>query len=396
MDLLKIIKREQLLFNEDLERNKQELDTLIQNSSFLVIGAAGTIGQAVTREIFKRSPKRLHAVDISENNLVELVRTIRSSLGYISGEFKTFAIDYGSTIFRDFFEAHKPYDFVLNLSALKHVRSEKDVYTLRRLIQVNVLNALDSLELAANSGARKYFCVSTDKAANPVNLMGASKRLMEIFLFDVNSTTAVSTARFPNVAFSDGSLLHGFNQRFLNQQPIPAPSDVKRYFVVPEEAGQLCLLSCLLGQHHEIFFPKLKEELHMITFKEVAENYLHARGYVPYPCASEDEARTRAPELIAQQKWPCYFFESDTSGEKGFEEFFMEHESLDWQRFHSLGVIQNSFASFEHAQVFKLKEELRELVSKAGASKAEFIEFFQRALGEFSHLETGKYLDDKM
>lgn len=396
MDLLSIIKRDRPLFDEDLAARKLEMDAQVRDSRFLVIGAAGTIGQAVTREIFKRSPRVLHAIDISENNLVELVRGIRSSLGYIEGDFRTFVMDCGADVFEEFVEREGPYDYVLNLSALKHVRSEKDVFTLKRLIQVNVLNTLDTLDITSRAGARKYFCVSTDKAANPVNLMGASKRLMELFLFHSKLPTSVSTARFPNVAFSDGSLLHSFNQRLYHKQPIPAPNDVKRYFVVPQEAGELCLLSCLLGERNEIFFPKLSEELHMITFAEIAVEYLRQHGYEAYACESEEESRVRADELIAQKKWPCYFFSSDTSGEKGFEEFFMEHETLDMDRLGSVGIVQQSRGASGEADMDGLLRELRELVSTSGLPKQRFVEYFQRALGEFDHLETGKYLDSKM
>ena len=397
MDLLKIIQREKPLFVEDIENNKQAIDDCVRNSRFLVIGAAGTIGQAVTREIFRRNPKVLHAVDVSENNLVELVRNIRSSLGYISGEFKTFVIDCGSPIYTEFYEANQPYDYVLNLSALKHVRSEKDIFTLKRMIQVNVLNTIDTLSLANKHEAKKYFCVSTDKAANPVNLMGATKRLMEKFLFNTASDTLVSSARFPNVAFSDGSLLHSYNQRYLLQQPIPAPVDVRRYFVVPKEAGELCLLSCLLGKKHEIFFPKLSEELHMITFKEIAQTYLELKGYEPYPCQSEEEARSRSKELIAQKKWPCYFFESNTTGEKCFEEFYTNSEALDLDRFENLGIVKPSEQTVVDGHFHgELRHELLDMMGRKNLSKEDVLKFFHKAIGGFDHFETGKYLDSCM
>lgn len=255
-ELLELIGRDRPLFDAEVSQHEQQLSAMVAGGRFLVIGGAGSIGQAVTREIFKRNPRMLHVVDISENNMVELVRDIRSTLGYIKGDFATFAIDCGSREFEALMHASGGYDYVLNLSALKHVRSEKDPFTLMRLIEVNVLNTVKTIELAREHGARKYFCVSTDKAANPVNMMGASKRIMEMFLMRASEALPLSTARFANVAFSDGSLLHGFNQRFAKRQPISAPNDVRRYFVTPQESGELCLMSCLLGANRDIFFPR--------------------------------------------------------------------------------------------------------------------------------------------
>ena len=268
--ILKLIGRERELFSTDIEIAENELSETVRESKFLVLGGAGSIGQAVTKEIFKRNPAKLHVVDISENNLVELVRDIRSSFGYIPGDFRTFALDIGSVEYDAFFKADGGYDYILNLSALKHVRSEKDPYTLMRMVDVNVFNTDKTLKQAIEAGARKYFCVSTDKAANPVNMMGASKRIMEMFLMRRSLQMDISTARFANVAFSDGSLLHGFNQRLEKRQPIVAPNDVRRYFVTPKESGELCLMSCIFGGNRDIFFPKLSEELHLISFADIA------------------------------------------------------------------------------------------------------------------------------
>ena len=331
MNILNVIGRDKLYLQDDIAANDKELRALVEQSRFLVIGGAGTIGQAVTREIFKRNPKALHAVDISENNLVELVRDIRSTLGYIDGDFRTFALDCASREFDALLNMEEGYDYVLNLSALKHVRSEKDPFTLMRMIEVNILNTISTLQQAKAGGAKKYFCVSTDKAANPVNMMGASKRIMEMILMRESMELPISTARFANVAFSDGSLLHGFNQRFAKQQPISAPTDVRRYFVVPQEAGELCLLSCLLGENRDIFFPKMSEELQLTKFSDIAVRYLEDLGYTPYPCQSEEEARGKAAELIGAKKWPVFFFETNTTGEKGFEEFFTSAETLDME-----------------------------------------------------------------
>jgi FlaA1/EpsC-like NDP-sugar epimerase len=395
MDILKLIGRTALLFEGDISSHRKELEALVSNSRFLVIGGAGSIGQAVTREIFKRNPLALHVVDISENNMVELVRDIRSTLGYIDGDFRTFALDCGSNEYRALMNASEGYDYVLNLSALKHVRSEKDPFTLMRLIEVNILNTINTVKMAKVQGAKKYFCVSTDKAANPVNMMGASKRIMEMFLMRESESIEISTARFANVAFSDGSLLHGFNQRFAKRQPISAPNDVRRYFVTPQESGELCLMSCLLGENRDIFFPKLSEELHLTTFSDIAERFIENLGYEPYHCSTEQEARDRSNELIASKHWPCYFFKSDTSGEKDFEEFFTENEILDMNRFKNLGVIKNE-ANFSSNMLDNFLEVIRDLRKQSSWEKAPIVDLFNEMIPDFDHKETGKYLDGRM
>ncbi len=395
MDLLSLIGRDLELFSSDIVSHEDDLRITIQKSRFLIIGGAGTIGQAVTREIFKRDPKTLHVVDISENNMVELVRDLRSKEGYGSGEFQTFAIDCGSLEFDALVTDKGPYDFVFNLSALKHVRSEKDPFTLMRMIIVNVFNTVKTLRMSREMGAKKYFCVSTDKAANPVNMMGASKRIMEMFLMRESLTQDISMARFANVAFSDGSLLHGFNQRFLKRQPFSAPSDVRRYFVTQQESGELCLLSGLLGKNRDILFPKLNEKLHLITFSEIAKSYLKERGYKPYECQSENEARDKAEELIAKKCWPCYFFTSDTTGEKDFEEFFTDKEDLDMDRFETVGVIKNQ-PIFDEARLDEFMIGVDFLREKGTWTKEDIIKLCFGILPEFSHKETGKYLDQRM
>jgi FlaA1/EpsC-like NDP-sugar epimerase len=395
MDILKLIGRTAPLFEQDISSHRKELEELVSSSRFLVIGGAGSIGQAVTREIFKRNPSALHVVDISENNMVELVRDIRSTLGYIDGDFRTFALDCGSNEYRALMNAGGGYDYVLNLSALKHVRSEKDPFTLMRLIEVNILNTIKTVQMAKAQGAKKYFCVSTDKAANPVNMMGASKRIMEMFLMRESESMEISTARFANVAFSDGSLLHGFNQRFAKRQPIAAPNDVRRYFVTPQESGELCLMSCLLGENRDIFFPKLSAQLHLTTFSDIAERYIQNLGYEPYHCLTEQEARDRSDELIATKRWPCYFFKSDTSGEKDFEEFFIDSEILDMNQFKNLGVIKNE-ANFSSNMLDSFLEVIHELRSQTVWEKAPIVDLFNEMIPDFDHKETGKYLDERM
>lgn len=395
MDYLSLIGRTSVLFSSDVSSNEARLYEQVSTGRFLVIGGAGSIGQAVTKEIFKRNPKALHVVDISENNMVELVRDIRSTLGYIEGDFRTFALDCGSPEFEALIATERPYDYVLNLSALKHVRSEKDPFTLMRMVDVNIFNTIKTLSLARAAGAKKYFCVSTDKAANPVNMMGASKRIMEMFLMRESKTQKISMARFANVAFSDGSLLHGFNQRVTKCQPIAAPNDVRRYFVTPQESGELCLMSCLLGENRDIFFPKLSEKLHLITFSEIAVRYLAQLGYEAYECASEDVARDKAEELIAKRQWPCFFFRSDTTGEKDFEEFFTDQEDLDMDRFESLGVIHNQ-PDYDEKLLNEFQSGITQLLAQQTWGKDDIVDLFYKLLPEFAHKETGKYLDQRM
>ena len=391
---LSLIGRTCPLLDTDIQDHEETLSKEVSCSRFLVIGGAGSIGQAVTKEIFSRNPKKLHVVDLSENNLVELVRDIRSSFGYIDGDFRTFALDCGSKCFDAFFEREGQYDYVFNLSALKHVRSEKDPYTLMRMVDVNILNTIKTVKMAAESGGGKYFCVSTDKAANPVNMMGASKRIMEMFLIS-EKQIPISTARFANVAFSDGSLLHGFNQRIIKEQPLAAPNDVRRYFVTATEAGQLCLLSGILGKDKDIFFPKLSAELNLITFSSIAEKYLLNRGYEPVVCDTEEEARSRVLELKKKNQWPCYFFKSDTTGEKDFEEFFTEGEEVDLTRFNNLGVVENSILYNPEELQFFL-DTVKRLKESGNWSRNDLIKLFNRIIPNFHHKEEGRFLDGRM
>ncbi|WP_286761133.1 UDP-N-acetylglucosamine 4,6-dehydratase [Salegentibacter sp. UBA1130] len=394
-NILELIGRSKPLFLEDIAQNDDKLKSIVSNSRFLVLGGAGSIGQAVTKEIFKRNPKKLHVVDLSENNLVELVRDIRSSFGYIDGDFKTFALDIGSIEYDAFIKNSDGYDYVLNLSALKHVRSEKDPFTLMRMIEVNIFNTDKTLQQAIQGGAGKYFCVSTDKAANPVNMMGASKRIMEMFLMRRSEEIDISTARFANVAFSDGSLLHGFNQRIQKKQPIVAPNDVKRYFVTPQESGELCLMSCIFGENRDIFFPKLSEKLDLISFADIAVKYLKQIGYEPYICSSEEEARSLIDTLSLENKWPCLFTKSDTTGEKDFEEFFTDNEILDLNRFRNLGIIKNELEN-EIDKIEYFEKSIKEKRTSLDWNKKEVVDLFFEMIPGFGHQEKGKYLDSKM
>ena len=393
--ILSLIGREKELFSDDILNNENTLLEIVASSRFLVLGGAGSIGQAVTKEIFKRNPKKLHVVDISENNMVELVRDIRSSFGYIDGDFQTFSLDIGSVEYDAFIKADGKYDYVLNLSALKHVRSEKDPYTLMRMIDVNVFNTDKTIKQSIDNSVKKYFCVSTDKAANPVNMMGASKRIMEMFLMHRSESIKISTARFANVAFSDGSLLHGFNQRIQKCQPIVAPKDIKRYFVTPQESGELCLMSCIFGANRDIFFPKLSESLHLTTFSDIAIKYLTQIGYEPYLCSSEEEARDLAKTLPQQGRWPCLFTASDTTGEKDFEEFFTTNETLDMTRFDNLGIIKN-YADYEPELILHFEQTIKRFKADKAWTKEQIVKLFFKMIPDFGHKETGKYLDSKM
>ncbi|ELY7391639.1 UDP-N-acetylglucosamine 4,6-dehydratase [Cronobacter universalis] len=394
-NILQLIGRNKALFSDDVLKSEKELQRIVSSSRFLVLGGAGSIGQAVTKEIFKRNPQKLHVVDISENNMVELVRDIRSSFGYIEGDFQTFALDIGSIEYDAFIKADGKYDYVLNLSALKHVRSEKDPFTLMRMIEVNILNTNKTIEQSIAAGVKKFFCVSTDKAANPVNMMGASKRIMEMFLMRKSEDIAISTARFANVAFSDGSLLHGFNQRLQKKQPLVAPNDIKRYFVTPQESGELCLMSCLFGENRDIFFPKLSEALHLISFADIAVLYLKQHGYEPYICETEDEARKLVKTLPKQGKWPCLFTSSDTTGEKDFEEFFTINETLNMERFINLGIIKNE-PNYDQALLKHFEERIESMKASLAWNKEDIVKLFFEMIPDFGHKETGKYLDSKM
>ena len=394
-DILGLIGRDKELFIDDMAGFSVELEAIVSQSKFLVLGAAGSIGQAVVQEIFKRNPIKLHAIDISENNLAELVRDIRSSFGYIQGDFQTFALDIGSVEYDAFIDSDGKYDYVLNLSALKHVRSEKDPFTLMRMVDVNILNTDKTIKHSIANGVKKYFCVSTDKATNPVNMMGASKRIMEMFLMRRSLDIDISTARFANVAFSDGSLLYGFNQRIENRQPIAAPNDIKRYFVTPQESGGLCLMSCIFGENRDVFFPKLSESLHLISFADIAIKYLNNKGFEPYLCNTEDEARSLVNVLLKQDKWPCLFTKSDTTGEKDFEEFYTDKEVLDMRRFKSLGVIKNT-PEFDEHKLNKFETEIKTMKSQLSWNKQQIVDQFFNMIPDFDYEDRGRYLDGKM
>lgn len=391
-----VIKREKSMFFQDIEANREKLSEKISGKTVLVIGGAGSIGSSFIKAILGFKPGSLVVVDINENALAELTRDLRSTKGmFIPDEYITYPMDFSSEVFKKMFVSRGGFDIVANFSAHKHVRSEKDVYSVEALIKNNVLHAKLLLDLLGEYPPEEYFCVSTDKAANPVNIMGASKRIMEDVIFSYSDRFPVKTARFANVAFSNGSLPAGFISRIQKLQPLSAPSDVRRYFVSPEESGQICLLSCILGENRAIFFPKL-EEAQMMTFDAIATELLKQHGYTVLHCESDEEAIEKAENLKAGSVlYPVHYSVSDTSGEKAFEEFVTDTETADYNRFYSLGVITGkSIPDKEKIEV--LFDELSKVFDKEETTKEEVVKILKDYLPNFEHIETGKSLDSKM
>ena len=391
-----VTKRPQSLFLDDINANLDVLSKKIYNKTVLVIGGAGSIGSSFIKAILPFKPKNLVVVDINENALAELTRDLRSTNGmFVPDEYIPYPMDYASPIFEKLFRAHNGFDIVANFSAHKHVRSEKDMYSIEALMRNNVFNAKKLLDLMSEFPPEEYFCVSTDKAANPVNIMGASKRLMEDLIFSYSDKFPVKTARFANVAFSNGSLPAGFLARISKQQPLSAPSDVKRYFVSPEESGQICMMACMLGKNREIFFPKLREE-QMMRFDTIAEQLLIEHGYEVFRCQSDEEAVEKAVEMKSGSKnYPVHFSISNTSGEKPYEEFFTEDETADQERYHSLGVITGK-ELVDRTEFIAYLTEFEKAFDKPDIQKTDVVVMIQKRLHNFAHIETGKSLDTKM
>ena len=391
-----ITSRSNSMFAVDIEANKGQLRREIEGKSLLVIGGAGSIGSSYIRAILPFKPSKLVVVDLSENGLVELTRDLRSTHGmYIPKEYRTYTLNFADPIFERIFREEKGFDIVANFSAHKHVRSEKDKYSVQALIENNVIKAKGLLDLLAEYPPRHFFCVSTDKAANPVNIMGASKRIMEDMIMAYTTKFRVTTARFANVAFSNGSLLAGFVDRIMKRQPLAAPRDVRRYFVSPEESGQICMLACILGRNGEIFFPKLGKEK-MMTFSSICDRFLETLGYEKKECATDEEAKRFASEMPEDSKiYPVVYFNSDTTGEKDYEEFYVSGEKLNMERFDSLGVIEEvSKRPLEEIDAFFV--ELESIFAESSFTKEEVVKAIQRFIPHFEHEEKGKNLDQKM
>ena len=391
-----VVMRPCSMFRADVEAYKDALSRKIAGKSLLVIGGAGSIGSSFIRAILPFKPATLVVVDTNENALAELTRDLRSTKGmYVPDDYVTYPMDFASPVFEKMFVKRGGFNIVGNFSAHKHVRSEKDIYSVEALLQNNVLHAKLLLDLLSEYPPEEYFCVSTDKAANPVNIMGASKRIMEDVIFSYSDKFPVKTARFANVAFSNGSLPAGFLARIQKLQPLSAPSDVKRYFVSPEESGQICMLACILGENRAIFFPKL-EEAQMMTFDAIGTALLHEHGYEVLKCSSDEEAIDKAEDLKnGGNLYPVHYSVSDTSGEKPFEEFVTDTETADMDRFASLGVITGKEIPNQE-KVKKLFVALNAAFAKEETTKEEVIRIMKEYLPNFEHIETGKSLDSKM
>jgi FlaA1/EpsC-like NDP-sugar epimerase len=386
--------RESSLFLNDIDANKEALWDKIKNKSILVIGGAGTIGSSFIKSILAFEPARLAVVDINENGLTELTRDLRSDAHIKLPEYyKTYPINFGDLVFEKLLTKEGPFHIVANFAAHKHVRSEKDEYSILAMLQNNVFLAGDFLERLLDYKPEHFFCVSTDKATNPVNVMGASKKLMEEVIMAYSHRLPVTTARFANVAFSNGSLLDGYLYRMMKRQPLSCPSDVKRFFVSPEESGQICMLACLLGKSGDIFFPKLGEE-QMIYFRNITQSFIRTAGFEPYICQSEEEARNFDINL-SDGKYPVYYFKTNTSGEKLFEEFYTINDIIDDSSFNKLSIIkQSSTKSLE--EITEILDQLRSLINSQKLSKNAIIDLLSGYLPDFQHIETGKNLDQKM
>jgi len=392
-----VTERDVSLFQKDLIDFHQVLVDKTNGKSALVIGGAGTIGSSFIKALLKFKISRLFVVDINENGLTELVRDLRSSYDLRLPEvIKTYPMNFSDPVFEKMFLSSGPFDIVANFAAHKHVRSEKDRFSIEAMIQNNVLRAKKLLDLLVQNPPEYFFCVSTDKAANPVNVMGASKKLMEDLILTYSEKLHIATARFANVAFSNGSLLFGFLERLMKHQPLSSPLEIKRYFVSPEESGQICLLACLLGESGEIFFPKLDYDKNMKTFSSIAENLLTDMGLAAFKCSSEDEAREMASNLKQDsKKYPVYFFESNTSGEKYFEEFFTVNEEVDISTFSSLGVIKNE-GKKSMTELSLIFSDLESIFASKNSKKADVVKILKNYLPNFDHIEKGKNLDQSM
>lgn len=391
-----VTKRPQSMFAADIEANRDMLSREINDKKVCVIGGAGSIGSSFIKAILHFEPKSVVVVDLNENGLAELVRDVRSTEGlFVPDEFRCYTLNFADPIFERIFREEKGFDIVTNFSAHKHVRSEKDRYSVQALIENNDIRAKKLMDLLTVYPPKHFFCVSTDKAANPVNIMGASKRIMEDLVMAYNKYFKVTTARFANVAFSNGSLPDGWLHRLQKKQPLAAPSDVKRYFVSPEESGQICMLACVLGKPGEVFFPKLGED-QMLTFSSICDDFVKAEGFKKKECSSDAEAKQYAKDMSYESEtFPVVYFKSDTTGEKAYEEFYVPGEKIDMQRFQALGVVEQT-THHEMTKVNRFFEKLESLFAKKDFTKAEVVEAIKEFIPNFEHEEKGKNLDQKM
>lgn len=388
--------RQVSMFAADIDANREELTREVKDKKVCVIGGAGSIGSSFIKAVLRFEPKSVVVVDLNENGLAELVRDVRSTYGlYVPDEFRCYTLNFADPIFERIFREEKGFDIVANFSAHKHVRSEKDRYSVQALIENNDIKAKKLMDLLSEYPPKHFFCVSTDKAANPVNIMGASKRIMEDLVMAYNDKFKVTTARFANVAFSNGSLPDGWLHRMQKRQPLAAPNDVKRYFVSPEESGQICMLACILGRGGEVFFPKLGEN-QMLTFSAICDEFVKAEGFEKKECVSDDEAKHYAVEMGEDaQDYPVVYFKSDTTGEKAYEEFYVPGEKIDMQRFQALGVVEQT-ARHNINEVNSFFEKLESVFAKEDFTKTQVVDAIKEFIPNFEHEEKGKNLDQKM
>ena len=390
-----VTKRDKSFFDNDLINNKERLTKEIRGKSILVIGGAGTIGSSFIKAALNYSPSELIVVDNNENGLTELTRTLRSDSTIIVPEnYLTYPMSFNSDVFYKMLKKHGKFDIVANFAAHKHVRSEKDSFSIEAMIRNNVLDAKRLLDYLKQNKPSHFFCVSTDKAANPVNVMGGSKKLMENVIMSYSKDLKITTARFANVAFSNGSLLYGYIERLLQRQPISCPSDVKRFFVSPEESGEICLITCILGNSGDIYFPKLNED-QLVNFKEITEDFFKYLGKEIRICNNEYEAKEYALNITDDSPYPIYFFKTDTSGEKLYEEFYTSEDQIDLKKFNSIGIIKNSIKP-SFSDVDLIIEEIENLFKRDSYEKEDIIKVMNKLLPDFNHIETGKTLDQKM
>ena len=390
-----VTKRDKSFFDNDLINNKERLTKEIRGKSILVIGGAGTIGSSFIKAALNYNPSELIVVDNNENGLTELTRTLRSDSTIIVPEnYLTYPMSFNSDVFYKMLKKHGKFDVVANFAAHKHVRSEKDSFSIEAMIRNNVLDAKRLLDYLKQTKPSHFFCVSTDKAANPVNVMGGSKKLMENVIMSYSKDLKITTARFANVAFSNGSLLYGYLERLLQRQPISCPSDVKRFFVSPEESGEICLLTCILGNSGDIYFPKLNED-QLVNFKEITEDFFKYLGKEIKICNNEYEAKEYALNITDNSPYPIYFFKTDTSGEKLYEEFYTSKDQIDLKKFNSIGIIKNSIKP-SFSDVDLIIKEIESLFKRDSYEKEDIIKVMNKLLPDFNHIETGKTLDQKM
>jgi FlaA1/EpsC-like NDP-sugar epimerase len=388
--------RGQSMFLPDIEANKDALSEEIKDKKVCVIGGAGSIGSSFIKAVLRFEPKSVVVVDLNENGLAELVRDVRSTKGlFCPDEFRCYTLNFADPIFERIFREEKGFDIVANFSAHKHVRSEKDKYSVQALIENNDIKAKKLMDMLCVYPPKHFFCVSTDKAANPVNIMGASKRIMEDLVMAYNVHFKVTTARFANVAFSNGSLPDGWIHRLQKKQPLAAPNDVKRYFVSPEESGQICMLACILGKGGEVFFPKLGED-QMLTFSSVCDDFVKAQGFLKVECQDDNSAKEYADKMsYDSDKYPVVYFKSDTTGEKAYEEFYVPGEKINMQRFKALGVVEET-SRRPMNEVDNFFTELENIFAKPDFTKNQVVEAIKGFIPNFQHEEKGKNLDQKM